>query len=199
MPDNDIIPRVIRPGYRKPAQMACGGQDPADVGDVLRSGFAADLRASGLPALSDLGASLRDSAVFGDVEIWSRAVEGHRRAAGDSAVLRGLSAEGERLLETKGHELPAMTDDAVAKMLVHGGFLRAARSAVFGPAAVTREMLKESGKSVAAVRAYQEECLAKAQIEVVADAALRRPAESIRAPRSTRRASTEDMLHQGLE
>jgi hypothetical protein len=198
MPDNDIVPRVVRGKFRKVARLAIGDHPAPDVGEVLKTAVAADLRASGLPPAGALVGALRECAVFGDRDVWEAEARRFRDTSGKSNVALEVVAEGERLLETRRDALRAMGLGETMEALLGGGIRRAAFAATFGAESVTRTMLAESNRSVAEIRSYQRAIVDHAQTDAMARALADGPSNRVRAPRAKVRATTAEMLDEDL-
>lgn len=198
MPDNDIVPRVVRPPFRRAAKLVMGNQDAGVVGDELIRACAKELRLADLPPLREWGLALRDAVVYGDDARWRRLNQELRDHSGQSAMARALYDEGSVLREVRSSELASMTDSQATHELAEGALARLARASVFGPEAVVRETLGKVGWGVPELRAYEEQCLDSAQFERLAERLVDRPSGDLRAPRAQSRRSTRDMLDEDL-
>ncbi len=195
VPDNDFIPRGVRPAWRKAAELALGLHDRAQVGDACAKALAAEIRAAeiGTP-LARLVAELQLAAQTDDYARLRAAEDDFRSAAASVPLATAVINECERLFELNAPALSTEPLAATHSLLMGGALRHHANSALFGPQQMLIQMHRQAALSYEDVETYRVGILNALPTDHFARALFEHPERAVRAPAATVRASTADML-----
>jgi hypothetical protein len=190
VPDNDLIPRVVRKAWKPAAELVIGGHPAELVADECGRALAADLREADCNvAIVGLAAKLDEAMALGRPDVYLEAAVEFLQSAGESPVAFAVVAQGERFLE-----VPSGDERPTAEGLVDGALRRLADGALFGSQAMLRRMHERAGLTVEALDDYARTVLDLVPAARIATTLARTPEGRVRAPASRSKASTAEML-----
>ena len=193
MPDQDVIPRSVRGGWRQPYRAMAGGYSAEEVGRSLTKALVASIRKEGgMPWAKVLGDGIEQSRATGSREPWEAARRLALRRSGGAASLRLALEEAEGLLAGA----PARHATTAETALVITTLEREVEARVLAPA---RSELVERLGGYEAEQDYEHSVLGHVPIEQIADSVIRhREGKGLRAPRQGRTKSTAELLEEPL-
>lgn len=183
MPDNDVVPRRIRPRWRMACQLMIEGHEPAFVGATIDRALAETVREVRLPSPLPLVQAARDAIVLADTAAYEAARAEYKAStcglelADD--VLEALTV----LCEVRREDLIGQPEHELTHDLVADALRRTADRALCGPEDVAEAMIAK-GSSFDEVDHRQRVCLDSAQYEKLAAQIVAGNADRVRKPPS---------------
>jgi hypothetical protein len=195
VPDNDFIPRGVRPAWRKAAELALGLHESVQLTDACAKALAAEIRAADFGAqLARLVADLQAAAFAGDYALLRSAEANFREAASSVPLTTAVIDECERLFELRSFGLSTESLGGIHARLMEGALRHHASSALFGPQEMLIRMHRQATATYEDVDAYRAGVLNALPTDHFSRALFENPDRPVRAPTATARASTADML-----
>lgn len=195
VPDNDFIPRGVRPVWRRAAQLALGIHESAQVSDACAKALAAEIRDAALGTqLAALVADLQAAARANDYALLRLAEANFRQATVPVPLTTAVIDECERLFELSS---PALSTESLAEihaLLIDGTLRHHTSSALFGSEEMLEQMHRQAALSYEDVDAYRAGVLNALPTDYFSRALFENPERPVRAPAATVRTTTADML-----
>jgi hypothetical protein len=183
MPDNDIVPRSIRPRWRKAGQFLIGWHEPSLVGHAVDQALTEAVKAAGLPSPLGLVQRIRDADLASDTAAFEDALEEYSGRAGGHDIGMDVVSEACVFYELRRADLHARPEEAITRDLVVGALRRHAVRSLLGSEAVADKMIA-TGRSRSEIDDHQQRCLDEAQYGAIADQVLRDRSTQARTPAS---------------